>query len=303
MTLTSKIAALQDFASTRAALGGLVRGLPRARPREPQGHAQRVPARLRHDPVLRARGVHRQQEEADPLQLLQGRAARRRGRDLRPRHPADAPRARAQGRRRRATAPRSASSCCTARSARRSRRSRACSRRASSTTRARPTARSTRSTGSTSTDVGAWPAATSDRFPCPMHEEPLRLIPHEWRDERDRRARALERRSTTSSVDGDLDPACRFIFKRADGTRTRATGRKVMQHVRVRAPRALARRTASASARSSRRTRRTRTRPSSPATSTTARSPSTAPTPIRAPSTSTASSTSPTAASSSSSRC
>ena len=88
-----------------------------------------------------------------------------------------------------ATAPRSASSCCTARSARRSRRSRACSRRASRSTRARPRARSTPTTGrcrASSRDV----TGGNEMLHCPMHEEPLRLIPREWRD---------ERRSTSSS--------------------------------------------------------------------------------------------------------
>ena len=68
--------------------------------------------------------------------------------------PLDAPGARAQAPRPRATAPRSASSCCTGRSARRRAPSRACSSRASSSTRARPTARSTRSSGWASRALG-----------------------------------------------------------------------------------------------------------------------------------------------------
>ena len=151
----------------------------------------------------------------DALPVLHGPDRQRQGRDLRPRHPADAARARAAGRRRRATAPRSASSCCTARSARRRARSRACSRRASSTTRARPRARSTRSTGSTSQGTGC--VADDDEhgeFPCPMHEEPLRLIPHEWRDKRDAATCASATTRTACKIEGDLDPACRFIFQR-----------------------------------------------------------------------------------------
>ena len=54
------------------------------------GGPQRLPAGLRHDPVVRPGRVHRQQEAAGPLQLLQGRAARRPRRHLRARHPADA---------------------------------------------------------------------------------------------------------------------------------------------------------------------------------------------------------------------
>ncbi len=52
----------------------------------------------------------------------------------------------------------------------------------------------------------------TDRFPSPMNEEPLRLIPEEWR------TRALEdlrlgNEKFTVRIDGDLDPASRFIFK------------------------------------------------------------------------------------------
>ena len=70
--LIAKVAALQNL-KEYAELNweGDVRGLPRHRPQEPRGHAQRVPARLRHDPVVRAGRVHRQQEAAHPLQLLQ----------------------------------------------------------------------------------------------------------------------------------------------------------------------------------------------------------------------------------------
>ncbi len=70
-------------------------GLPRDHSRQAAGDAQRVPAPLRHDHQLRHRRVHRQQEEARSLQLLQGRAQRRRQRDLRARHPAHAARPRA----------------------------------------------------------------------------------------------------------------------------------------------------------------------------------------------------------------
>ncbi len=147
----------------------------------------------------------------------------------------------------------------------------------------------------------ASPSGDADTFDSPMHEEPLRLIPREWREAAIHEARALERQVPRAHR-GRPRPRVPLHLQGADAAATRATGARSSR------PRAGAsacccpRRTASASAPSSRRTRRTRTRPSSPATSTTARSPSTAPTPIRAPSTSTASSTSPTAASSSSSR-
>ena len=132
---------------------------------------------------LRHRGVHRQQEEARPLQLLQGRDARRARRDLRPRHPADAARERAQGRGRRATAPRSASSCCTARSAR------------SKSTIARLLKKgiedySRTPEGALYTFDWVLPrrarrlaGGSDDASRRPMHEEPLRLIPREWREQ------------------------------------------------------------------------------------------------------------------------
>ena len=78
-----------------AELGGDVRGLPGARAEEPGRHPLGLPARLRHGAVVRPGRVHRQQEAAHPLQLLQGRAARGARRHLRPRHPAHAARERA----------------------------------------------------------------------------------------------------------------------------------------------------------------------------------------------------------------
>ena len=77
--LIAKVAALQnlkEFAELNWT--GTFEDYLDARPQEPRGHAHRLPAHLRHDPVVRAGRVHRQQEEAHPLQLLQGRAARRR---------------------------------------------------------------------------------------------------------------------------------------------------------------------------------------------------------------------------------
>ncbi|MBM4358433.1 MAG: serine protein kinase [Deltaproteobacteria bacterium] len=71
------------------------------------------------------------------------------------------------------------------------------------------------------------------RFASPMNEEPLRLIPSEWR------ARAIEELGLGHerfhvAVKGDLNPACRFIFsklmKRYEGDWSRV----VHQHVRVR---------------------------------------------------------------------
>ena len=39
-------------------------------------------------------------------------------------------------------------------------------------------------------------AGGSEMFPSPMHDEPLRLIPREWRDDDDQQARARQRRLT-----------------------------------------------------------------------------------------------------------
>ncbi|HCU25687.1 MAG TPA: serine protein kinase, partial [Deltaproteobacteria bacterium] len=53
---------------------------------------------------------------------------------------------------------------------------------------------------------------SAEELPCPMHEEPLRLIPQEHR------ARVLGGLNKNSGgefkieVEGDLDPSCRFIF-------------------------------------------------------------------------------------------
>jgi serine protein kinase len=71
-----------------------------------------------------------------------------------------------------------------------------------------------------------------DRYPCPMHEEPLRLIPEEWRP---RVISEIIDKPTKYPpvVEGDLDPACRQIFrelmKHYDGDWS-----KVMKHIRVR---------------------------------------------------------------------
>ncbi|MBK8218734.1 MAG: serine protein kinase [Myxococcales bacterium] len=72
-----------------------------------------------------------------------------------------------------------------------------------------------------------------DRFASPMNEEPLRLIPPDWR------AKAIEELGLSNEsfrvrVDGDLDPASRFIFKHLM-TRYQGNWAKVMQnHIRVR---------------------------------------------------------------------
>lgn len=76
-------------------------------------------------------------------------------------------------------------------------------------------------------------AGDDGEFPCPMHEEPLRLIPLEWR-QRAIKELALGDDRHRVQIGGDLDPACRFIFnglmERYDGD----WGKVVANHVRVR---------------------------------------------------------------------
>jgi serine protein kinase len=74
--------------------------------------------------------------------------------------------------------------------------------------------------------------AESERFPSPMNEEPLRLIPPDWREKAIAELR-LSNEQHRVRVDGDLDPASRYIFK-ALMTRYEGDWSKVMTHVRVR---------------------------------------------------------------------
>ncbi len=75
-------------------------------------------------------------------------------------------------------------------------------------------------------------AGGSEVFPCPMHDEPLRLIPREWRP------RAIEQLGLGNSdtrvrVEGDVNPACRLIFSKLM-EHYQGNFEKVMKHVRVR---------------------------------------------------------------------
>jgi serine protein kinase len=72
----------------------------------------------------------------------------------------------------------------------------------------------------------------TERFPSPMNEEPLRLIPAEWR------AKAIDELSLSNDqfhvkVEGDLDPASRFIFNHLM-TKYEGDWSKVINHVRIR---------------------------------------------------------------------
>src|SRR5262249_51837343 len=68
-------------------------------------------------------------------------------------------------------------------------------------------------------------------FPCPMHEEPLRLIPREWRD------RAFKQLGLGSElhpiiVEGDVNPADRQIFRELMA-HYKGNWAQVMDHVHV----------------------------------------------------------------------
>jgi serine protein kinase len=71
------------------------------------------------------------------------------------------------------------------------------------------------------------------RFPSPMHEEPLKLIPLAWR-ERAVRELGLSSEQFTVKVKGDLDPASRFIFARLLERYAGDWSKVVSNHVRVR---------------------------------------------------------------------
>jgi len=73
----------------------------------------------------------------------------------------------------------------------------------------------------------------TENMPCPMHEDPLHLLPREFRDVflRDVNEKLSDERKV--GVDGDLCPACRHVYNQLmlkyDGDWT-----KVIEHVKVR---------------------------------------------------------------------
>src|SRR5688572_28736955 len=75
-------------------------------------------------------------------------------------------------------------------------------------------------------------AGGSETFPSPMHDEPLRLIPMEWRVDVIKKLR-LGNDDFKVKVEGDVNPACRLIFKELM-RKYEGNFEKVMQHVRVR---------------------------------------------------------------------
>ena len=73
----------------------------------------------------------------------------------------------------------------------------------------------------------------TDVFPSPMNEEPLRLVPAEWR------AKAVEELQLSNDkfrvrVEGDMDPASRFIYKKLLEKYKGNWSEMVAKHVRVR---------------------------------------------------------------------
>jgi serine protein kinase len=74
--------------------------------------------------------------------------------------------------------------------------------------------------------------STSESEPCPMHDEPLRLIPMDWR------AKAIDELALSNErvrvkVEGDLNPACRFIFKHLMTQYQGDWAKMIDKHIRV----------------------------------------------------------------------
>ena len=208
--LIAKVAALQnlkEFAELNWT--GSLRGLPGARSQEPRRHAHRLPARLRHDPVAtgkKSTSTTRSSSSATTSSRTSSTAGATPSSASTSRSCSWSTSSRARPR---ATAPSAASSCCTARSAR------------SKSTIARLLKKgieeySRTPEGALYTYDWVLPeklthiTGGATTFKCPMHEEPLRLIPPEWRDKALRRARAQPgRRSSRSTSRATSIPACR----------------------------------------------------------------------------------------------
>jgi serine protein kinase len=74
-------------------------------------------------------------------------------------------------------------------------------------------------------------AGGSETFPCPMHDEPLRLIPKEWREHTINKL-ALGNDDHKVSIEGDVNPACRWILRELMA-HYKGDFEKVSKHVRV----------------------------------------------------------------------
>src|SRR5450432_2161593 len=69
-------------------------------------------------------------------------------------------------------------------------------------------------------------------FKCPMHEEPLRLFPPEWRDKALTELGINVAGKPQVHIEGDLDPACRLIFRELLAE-YKGDWAEVVKHVRV----------------------------------------------------------------------
>ena len=74
--------------------------------------------------------------------------------------------------------------------------------------------------------------AGQECFPSPMNEEPLKLIPPEVRDQAIA-GLGLERDGFVPFIRGQLNPACRFIFRELM-LHHKGDWSRVIQHVRIR---------------------------------------------------------------------
>ena len=70
-------------------------------------------------------------------------------------------------------------------------------------------------------------------FKCPMHEEPLRLIPLEWRDKALVELGVNVPGRQQVHIEGDLDPACRLIFRELM-LHHKGNWAEVVKHIRCR---------------------------------------------------------------------
>src|SRR5450631_1090947 len=75
--------------------------------------------------------------------------------------------------------------------------------------------------------------AGATTFKCPMHEEPLRLMPPEWRDKALLELGINQAGKGNVHIEGDLDPACRLIFRELMAE-YKGDWAQVIKHIRVR---------------------------------------------------------------------
>jgi len=73
----------------------------------------------------------------------------------------------------------------------------------------------------------------SDEMPCPMHEEPLHLIPIEFRAQVVAELNKSTGKDSTVTVEGDLCPACRQTFRELS-KKYNGDWIQVMSHIKVR---------------------------------------------------------------------